>query len=440
MSHSQIASANPDDPFRPEPSDALNEALRHAASAKDLAKLAELIAQGADPKSADSSGLTALIRAANAASVECVRLLLPLSDPMAQDRSGGVALGHAAASGSVECVELLLPASDPNHQNKAGETALHFAVETRSPRLVSYLATKCDWTIEDNSGRTALALAAACKGTECLRALLPHVDVNRPDSGGSLAVEWAISFFDRQAETEELERVALLMDVSDLSFPDQNGWDLLGRTILGSKHDKRHWISASLMRLFLERVDTRKPFKKSGLTHLMVAGGGGLDEAAHELLLAASDPLAVQRDGQCALTHAQSPDGVRFLTRHPAYQTVEGQARLLAALAGSCGGKDAGILSAMAEPLKIGLWGREAGCALMKILQEHNMAELADTLLAQAEDDVFDDLREAYLRGLMPLSNRRAEARAIARAARDGAWSRSESGEKAPEKRKPRAL
>lgn len=85
----------------------LNLQLATAATAGDLARVASLLALGANPRHSDS---LPICRAAWGGHADCVKLLIPLSDPNSHDSE---ALALAALIGQSECVRLLIPFSDP---------------------------------------------------------------------------------------------------------------------------------------------------------------------------------------------------------------------------------------------------------------------------------------------------------------------------------------
>jgi len=420
--------------------DEATERLNTAASLGAANGVSASLADGADALWADDCGRDALMRATNAGSASCVKILLPLSNPLRADNWGGTALAHAAASGSVECVALLLPVSDSRHADQAGHTALHIAVVGDKPEIIGLLAPASDCAAEDARGRDALALAAFNARPECLRALLPFSNANRRNADGMTALNWALEYGERNSQ-EGLECLGELMAASDLSAIDGGGWDALSGALLKTRSDPKSWITGDIMRLFLLHVDAKAPITgKKGLTHLMVATSGGLTEEAFDLLLAASDPLAATGAGLCALTQPMGDSTLGRLKKHPAYKTLEGQKRILSALLVICGVKEEKALCMIADSLRIGPWGREEGAELMRQLQRRGFSTCADQILALADDDAFDALREAYLRELLPMANRRAESRLIERAAREGERQRAKDGVEAPARRKPKTL
>lgn len=84
-----------------------SELLAKCAADGDLAGVARLLSQGADPQHNDSH---ALCLAAFHNHAECVRILVPVSDPTADNSQ---ALRLAAINGHAECFKLLIPLSAP---------------------------------------------------------------------------------------------------------------------------------------------------------------------------------------------------------------------------------------------------------------------------------------------------------------------------------------
>ena len=114
------------------PSRMIDQELLNAAQAGDAAKVSELLACGADPR---SENYWALRVAADLGYSECVRLLLPASDPKAGESN---ALRVAAWNGHAECVRMLLPGSDAK---AAGSAALRWAAKNGHAECVRLLMT-----------------------------------------------------------------------------------------------------------------------------------------------------------------------------------------------------------------------------------------------------------------------------------------------------------
>ena len=124
----------------------IDQELIDAAERGRAAKLSELLAFGADPRSRE---FMALLLAAGNGHEECVRLLMPLSDPKANN---SLALRLAAENGHEECVRMLLPASRPLCESdglleaviEAGRAKVAALLIGENPRLVDGLnLSKC---------------------------------------------------------------------------------------------------------------------------------------------------------------------------------------------------------------------------------------------------------------------------------------------------------
>ncbi|WP_321868105.1 ankyrin repeat domain-containing protein [Paraburkholderia tropica] len=129
------------------------------------------------PTLRDGSGRTPLILAAQARSIECVRLLLPASDPNACDADRRTALMWAAEGAdaqSVDCLNELLPTSDAGKRDRRGRTALLLAASVGSPAAVDVLLPFSDLSDVDKAGRSAfdIALGRGDKNGEAVRQIL----------------------------------------------------------------------------------------------------------------------------------------------------------------------------------------------------------------------------------------------------------------------------
>lgn len=136
--------------------------LVRASQRGELENLAELLAQGADPKHERSR---ALRMAASAGHAECVVALLPLSDP-----SDGAALCWAASAGHLECVKVLLPVSNPSAH---GSQALLVAAQNGHAECVKLLIPV---SVPKKDQSHPLRTASRNGHVECVRHLLPVSD------------------------------------------------------------------------------------------------------------------------------------------------------------------------------------------------------------------------------------------------------------------------
>lgn len=139
-----------------------------AASLGDPRLLSELL-RHFDPRLADSDGWTPLMAAARAtrfarenisdeesATVQCLKILLPLSDPQAQSSTGKTALMFA---GSAQAANILLPVSNPKAVDDRRRTALMHAVIDHRPGVAAALMDVSNVNAESDEGATALDYA-----------------------------------------------------------------------------------------------------------------------------------------------------------------------------------------------------------------------------------------------------------------------------------------
>jgi ankyrin repeat protein len=138
-----------------------------AASFGDPLLLSELV-RHYDPRLADADGRTALMDAAwscrfsaedrpeESLSIQCLKILLPLSDPTAQTSTGLTAL---MCAGSAQAATILLPVSEPKVTDERGRTALMHAVQGNRPRVVEALLSSSNVNAVSEAGATALDFA-----------------------------------------------------------------------------------------------------------------------------------------------------------------------------------------------------------------------------------------------------------------------------------------
>ncbi|MBZ5561610.1 MAG: ankyrin repeat domain-containing protein [Acidobacteriia bacterium] len=105
--------------------------LMHAALLGDVARVKELLGQGANVNATSPDGSTALIYAATTGSPGCVRALLEAgADVNASMKGGGTALTAAVVTDHADSLKLLLRAgADPNSTGPEGQTALSVAIQ-----------------------------------------------------------------------------------------------------------------------------------------------------------------------------------------------------------------------------------------------------------------------------------------------------------------------
>ena len=102
------------------------EPMYLAAYQGDAQRIAQLLAEGADPNARADGGTTSLMVAADRGHAAVVAALIDAgAEVNAQDDSGQTALVQAASAGQTEVVALLLKVgADPNIRTGDGRTAL----------------------------------------------------------------------------------------------------------------------------------------------------------------------------------------------------------------------------------------------------------------------------------------------------------------------------
>ncbi len=150
-----------------------------AAQRDDADEVRRLLEAGALPDTGDRTGMTPLIRAARAGSVESAKLLLAAgADPNLSDnpptREPWPPLVNASHKHQPKAVEVLLAAgADPNGSSPTGMTPLMMASSESEPEIVRMLldAGARPETISRH-GDSALSNAVASGSTECVAILL----------------------------------------------------------------------------------------------------------------------------------------------------------------------------------------------------------------------------------------------------------------------------
>ena len=106
--------------------------LADAAEKRDLARITDLLKQGADVKAAQADGMTALHWASYHDDSRMAALLIDAgADVKAANDYGVMPLSLACTNGNAEIVEMLLKGgADPNAARRGGETCLMTAART----------------------------------------------------------------------------------------------------------------------------------------------------------------------------------------------------------------------------------------------------------------------------------------------------------------------
>ena len=149
--------------------------LADAVEKQDHVRIQSLLKRGANVKSAQIDGMTALHWAAHNDNLATARLLVAAhADVNAANRYGVKPLSLACVTGDTGLVELLLHAgADPNTSLPGGETALMTAARTGRPGPVkALLASKANVNAKESKGQTAIMWAAAEGHAEVVHLLI----------------------------------------------------------------------------------------------------------------------------------------------------------------------------------------------------------------------------------------------------------------------------
>lgn len=149
--------------------------LADAAEKAEWPAVRALLGKGADPKTTQADGMTALHWAVHHGNAEIARLLVDAkADVKAANRYGVTPLSTACVNGNEEIVRLLLEAgADPNTTLTGGESVLMTASRTGRPGPVKALLDRgANVDAKDHRGQTALHWAAADGHAEVVKLLL----------------------------------------------------------------------------------------------------------------------------------------------------------------------------------------------------------------------------------------------------------------------------
>ena len=166
--------------------DEQSETFYAAIRANDLARLENMLKQGASPNAKDERGITPLMNAAAVGSVEAMKLLIGKgADVSAKNDFGSTALMWSATD--IRKVRLLAEhGAEVNAVSKQGRTALLLAtLSEHSAEIVHLLMAKgAGVKAMDGAKMTALHTATMGNDTETIRLMLDAgLDVNARDAG-----------------------------------------------------------------------------------------------------------------------------------------------------------------------------------------------------------------------------------------------------------------
>lgn len=198
-----VASAS--DPV-PRLASVLDHKLQAASAAGDLARIKQLIKDGAQVNGTDAWGNTALLTAAREGEIDSARLLLR-SHADVEGRGGAMTpLAAAALRGHTHMVQLLLRAgADVNAVGLNEQTPLMNAVKlNRLGAALALLKAGANTRVTDRGGDNLLVVSITENHAEMLDLLLQHgMDPNLADANGLSPLYWALQL-KRPALTQRL--------------------------------------------------------------------------------------------------------------------------------------------------------------------------------------------------------------------------------------------
>lgn len=339
-------------PFIKCESPTIDQKLREAARGGAPLLVASLLELGANPLAASQAGETALMLAAGNGSLQCLRLLAPLSNLRARDRNGDTSLIRAAASGSLSAVLLLLAeGADPRILGRDGRDALMAAAFHKHANVVGALSNVCDPKHQSFSGDTALALGCRMTGSfeqrlaslEIAKILIPLSDPRCPMMDGRSLLLGAISSgYMLETNGPSIEMVNLLIPFSNLEAksPGTGGTALHAAAKLSRPEVAMLLLAAGanpdalddqgfspLLIAVRERqmpciealAPASSPCVSGSTAHPMVTAAARGDLPMVAALLPWCDPLARNPDGRDALmaaADASSRECIEFLLPH----------------------------------------------------------------------------------------------------------------------------
>ena len=298
-----------------------------------------LVESGADLTITTSFGGNALMMAAEAGQVDCLKYLTEhsvLGSLLNEvNKAGDTALMMAASSYqddhglSVKC--LVEAGADVNVQDRSGCTALMLAVDRRRSywdtirnndtklhhtsrlRVQRLIKGEADLSLQDNEGRNALMIAIESnQSIAILKLLTENMSVstlNQVDKEGQTALMLAAKYY---SDDHGLNVKCLVEAGADLNVQDNKGRNALMIAIESNK-------SIAILKLLIENmsVSTLNQVNNEGQTALMMAASRYTDDhglSVKCLVEAGADVNVQDRDGRTAMMLA--------VNRTPRYWTI----------------------------------------------------------------------------------------------------------------------
>ena len=275
------------------PADRASDAFYAAIRVNDLAKLQALVKAGPGDAAKDERGITPLMYAAAAGSLEAVKLLVEAgADVNARNDMNSTALMWAATE--IDKVRLLLQhGADVNATSTYGRSALMIAaMSDRSADIVTLLIAKsADTRVVDKADDTMLHAAAIGNDTETIRLFVDAgLDVNAAEAAGFTPLMLSTQHHNLAAVKLLLAKGARVNTVSGMGEIQSHGVSRVKNGVLGLGH----------------------------FTPLLLAAPGGPTDLVATLLAAGADVTVKDVRGMTPLMLAAacdhtSPDVIRLL-------------------------------------------------------------------------------------------------------------------------------
>ncbi len=292
--------------------------LMFAAIQGDVVMVNLLITRGANPKTKNAAGKTALMFAAESGHTEIIKIFTQIDCTGVNylDNNNMTALMYAAQYGHVEAVAALLDVlAVPNIIANDGQTALRLAAQKGCIAVVKQLLNPVYLGRRELSSRwpsmiitkndTWALIDAAEKGhTDVVNYLLDHnFDVNAMNERGATALMVAAQYNDMATLERLIKAPGLIIDLKNK----------VGVTALMLAVDNGHAHAVNILLFSAVPADANIETKKYGITPLMLAAELGYTDIAHALLNAGAKVNVVNYHQSTALMLAASHGHVNIV-------------------------------------------------------------------------------------------------------------------------------